>query len=361
MRILHIIPSLSGGGAERQLSYLAVELVHLGHDVHIAYSMDGPYKPELPNVILHQFKQRSNYDPLILWQLLQIIRSTKPDIINTWILQMDILGGIAARISKIPWIFREPSSEMAYKPSWKHRLRIKVAAGASAIVSNSIGGDQYWRTQLPNSHWYIIANGIPSHEIDKTFNDIPFEFQKSEVPIVLYAGRLIDLKNLKVFLRELAYVKKQQKVIGVLCGEGPQRHELEELRHKLGLDMDVHFMGHLPGASVWALMKKATVFVSLSEYEGCPNTVMEAIACGCPVVVSDIPAHREILDESSALLVEPSDQKETANAILTAIRNEKVSKLRALNAKKIIQKWSIPEMAIKFENIYSDLLNYHKK
>ena len=91
-------------------------------------------------------------------------------------------------------------------------------------------------------------------------------------------------------------------MVGILCGEGPQRSELEVMRHKLGLDADVHFTGHLPAASVWALMKKASVFVSLSAYEGCPNTVMEAMACGCPLVLSDIPAHREILDESVCAL-----------------------------------------------------------
>ncbi len=61
--------------------------------------------------------------------------------------------------------------------------------------------------------------------------------------------------------------------------------------------------GRWMAASVWALMKKASVFVSLSAYEGCPNTVMEAMACGCPIIVSDIPEHREILDEQSALFV----------------------------------------------------------
>ena len=48
MHILHIIPNLSGGGAERQLSYLAPELVRLGHDVHVVYSREGIQKPDLP-------------------------------------------------------------------------------------------------------------------------------------------------------------------------------------------------------------------------------------------------------------------------------------------------------------------------
>ena len=117
MRILHLIPNLSGGGAERQLSYLAPELARMGHDVHIAYSLECIQKPELPGVVLHRLKAQSNYDPYLLWQLVRLIRRIKPDIIHTWILQMDILGGMAARLNGIPWIFREPSSAMAYPPT----------------------------------------------------------------------------------------------------------------------------------------------------------------------------------------------------------------------------------------------------
>jgi glycosyltransferase involved in cell wall biosynthesis len=151
MHILHLIPALSGGGAERQLSYLAPELVRMGHEVHIAYSKEGPNKPELPGILLHQLKSRSNYDPYLLWQLVRIIRRIKPDIIHTWILQMDILGGIAARLNRIPWIFREPSSAMGYPPTWKNRLRVRVGSGATAIVSNSFGGYEYWKSHLPHS------------------------------------------------------------------------------------------------------------------------------------------------------------------------------------------------------------------
>jgi glycosyltransferase involved in cell wall biosynthesis len=190
----------------------------------------------------------------LLWQLVQIIRCIKPDIIHTWILQMDILGGIAARLNRIPWILRESSSSMAYSPTWKHRLRVLVDSGASAIVSNSRGGDEYWKTQLPCSRRYIVPNGLPLQEIDSTMAALPAGLAKSEAPIVLYVGRLTSdrsaAKNLKAFLEALACLRRQQPVLGILCGEGPQRSELELLRHKLGLDAVVHFTGHLPAASI---------------------------------------------------------------------------------------------------------------
>ena len=103
-------------------------------------------------------------------------------------------------------------------------------------------------------------------------------------------------------------------------------------------------------------MKKASVFVSLSSYEGCPNSVMEAMVCGCPLVVSDIPAHREILDESCALFVDISNIKQTADTIIQVLRDADASKERALMAKQKTQEWSIHNMARNYERIYKELI-----
>jgi glycosyltransferase involved in cell wall biosynthesis len=356
MRILHLVSSLSGGGAERQLSYLAPELARIGHDVYITYLTEGPSQPELPGVVLYKLKSRSNYDPYLLWQLVRLIRRIKPDIIHTWSVQMDILGGIAARLNGVPWILREPNHARAYPPTWKCHLRVRIGSWANAIVANSSGGYEYWEAQLPHSRRYIVPNGLPVQEIDRIEAALPPGLERSEAPIVLYVGRMVAHKRQIAFLEELAYVKQHQDVSGVLCGEGPQRSELEALSHKLGLDADIHFTGYLPAVSVWALMKKASVFVSLSAYEGHPNTVMESMRCGCPLVLSDIPAHREIIDESSALFVDPSNRQQTANAIMQALHDADASKRRALLAKQKTQKWTIEALAKDYESLYKEVI-----
>jgi len=356
MRILHLIPNLSGGGAERQLSYLAPELVRLQHDVHIAYSEEGPQKPRLSGVELHRFKTLSNYDPLLFWQLIRLVRRVNPDIIHSWILQMDILGGIAAKFNGIPWIIREPSSVMAYPQTWKNRLRVWVGSDASAIISNSAGGDDYWKSLLPDSHRFIVPNGLPCEVIEKVIPALPSGLKNVNNPIVLYVGRLTPEKNLKSLFEVLFYVGQQQSISAIICGEGPLRPELEVLSHKLGLDAYINFTGYLPTKSVWALMKKAAVFVSLSEFEGCPNTVMEAMACNCPLIVSDISAHREILDESCALFINPTKVQQTADTIIHALCDSDTIKDRALIAKQKTQEWTIVEMASKIESIYEEFI-----
>jgi len=357
MRILHIINALSGGGAERQLCYLAPELGRMGHDIHIAYSNEGPDKPELPGVILHRLKSLSNYDPRLLWQLIRLIRHIKPDIIQTWVMQMDILGGMAAKICGIPLIFREPSSGLVPAQMWKNYLRARMGSRASAIISNSRGGDEYWKTIVPDDHRHIVSNALPVDEIDKITAALPKEIKEKEAPIVLYVGRMEEKqKRPKLFLEALASVGRKKKVFGVLCGEGPLRSELAELKHELGLDYDVKFTGHLPIASIWAIMKKSAALVSPSAYEGCPNTVMEAMACGCPLVISDIPSHREMVDEKCALFVERSNVGQTAGAIIQVIDDAESSKKRALLAKQKTLLWSIAEMARNYERVYKRCL-----
>jgi glycosyltransferase involved in cell wall biosynthesis len=223
-------------------------------------------------------------------------------------------------------------------------------------VANSSGGSEYWEAQLPHSRRYIIPNGLPVQEIDRIEAALPQGLERSETPIVLYVGRMVAHKRQIAFLEELAYVKQHQDVSGVLCGEGPQRSELEALSHKLGLDADIHFTGYLPAVSVWALMKKASVFVSLSAYEGHPNTVMESMRCGCPLVLSDIPAHREIIDESSTLFVDPTNRQQTANAIMQTLHDADASKRRALIAKQKTQKWTIEALAKDYESLYKEVI-----
>lgn len=356
MRILHLISNLSGGGAERQLGYLATELARRGHDVHSAYCHYGHAAPELPGVSLHRLKSLSNYDPYIFWQLVLLIRKLRPDIVHTWILQMDVLGGIAARVNRIPWILREPNQALAYPGTWKHRLRVCVGSYADAIVANSFGGADYWRSKIPDSILYIIRNGLPMEEIDNANVALPRELERIQTPIILCVGRLEAHKGQNVLLEAISLVRSKQPVSAVLCGEGSRSGSLDTLKNKLGLEGYVYFMGQLPPQIVWTLMKKAAVVVSLSMYEGHPNSVIEAMRCACPLVLSDIRAHREILEEQSANFVEPGNVLQTADKILDLLTNKTFAESLALNAKKKTTEWSIAAMAQSYEKVYMGII-----
>ena len=92
--VLHCIPGLGGGGAERQLSYLSQALTAKAVSVHIAYHLPGRKFEQFlsSGATFHRLASRGNHDPRLLWQLIRLIRTVKPHVIHTWLTQMDILG-----------------------------------------------------------------------------------------------------------------------------------------------------------------------------------------------------------------------------------------------------------------------------
>jgi len=360
LRILHLIPKLLGGGAEQQLRYLAVEHARRGHEVHIAYTIQDEEWINLPNVICHKIKASSNYDPLLIFRIHSLVKRINPDIIQTWILQMDIFGSFVSKFNGIPFVFREPSSSHGYKPNIKNWLRVKMGKRAGAIVANSHGGDEYWSKYLPDNRRFVIKNGLPLTKMKDKYNFKYAISTKIIKPIILYVGRFSNdssgKKNLNILLKAISIVQKKRSILLVLCGDGPQRNEIESLICELGIKEEVKLTGYLDSSYVWSLMKQSSVFISLSEFEGCPNSVMEAMVCGCSLVLSDIPAHRELIDKNGAIFVSSTDINAVAEAIILTLDDTSTSRRRAKVAQQISKEWSIKRMANAYEYVYSDVI-----
>jgi glycosyltransferase involved in cell wall biosynthesis len=172
--------------------------------------------------------------------------------------------------------------------------------------------------------------------------------------MVLYAGRMDAGKNVESLIVVLARIAHQLPFVAILCGDGPLRPRLKRLAQELGAAHRLIFTGYIP--NVWALMKRADVFVSLSKFEGCPNAVLEAMASGCPLVVSDILAHREIVDERTACLVSPLDLEAAARAIKNILESDSAAQNRARAASAKVLEMTVEKMARLYERLYLNLL-----
>ena len=87
-------------------------------------------------------------------------------------------------------------------------------------------------------------------------------------------------KNVEGVIAALARVAAEVQFVALMCGDGPSRPHLERMTRELGIADRVVFRGYVD--NLWDLMSGADAFVSLSRFEGCPNVVLEAMACGCP-------------------------------------------------------------------------------
>ena len=348
------MPSLAGGGAERQLTYLAKELVDMGWEVHVAYVHSGPNMKRLEETgaILHRLKALSNYDPQILAGLVRTIRRVEPDIVQCWLLQMEVLGGLASVLTRTPWVFSERSSEQAYPAGFKAWLRVRMGSRANVIVPNSEGGERYWRAQVRGRvRCHVIGNGLPLEEIAKAPRASAEEAGIApDERLVLNAGRLGPEKNLETFVRAIALVTARHPARAICCGDGPLRKQIEEVVAELAVSDRVRMVGYAP--NLWSLMKRADATVSVSWFEGTSNVVLEAMACGCPLVVSDIAAHRELLDEHAAVFVDPRDPRQIADAIIEVLSDPDRAAKRARVAYDRVQHYSASAIARQYADLY---------
>lgn len=351
MKVLHCIPTLGIGGAERKLTYLCPQLVERGWQVDVAFMRSGPYCELLrrAGVGLHPYAIRHPYDPQLAWRAFDLVRRLRPDVVQTWMPQMDIVAGASALLLGIPWIVTEESSALMYPPSFRHFVRDQIVRGASAIVACSAGGAAYWSRRVSRVTPKIIPNAVPLEQIDAVAPAFPEAVQpRAGQRLILFVGRLSPEKNPQALVQALRHVSAD--VLAVFCGVGVEQARLRRSLAACGLTQAAVLAGHV--AEVWALMKYAAVLVSPSIVEGQPTAVLEAMACRCPLVVSDIPAHREILDESAAWLVDAADPRALAAAVHEVLAGGADVARRTAEARRRVESLTIDRLGDDYDRFY---------
>jgi glycosyltransferase involved in cell wall biosynthesis len=355
MRILHLIPHLSGGGAEHQLRYMAPEMAKIGHEVHIAYIHEGPESVPLPGVVLHQLDLSGNHDPSLFIKLWQLVRTIEPQIIQSWILMMDVMAGFQSFNTNAAWVLREPTSGAAYREfNIKQKLRALLAPRASAIVCNSPGGKSYWLGQgIPDTRLSVIPNAVPAQFINGVK---PVKEVTENRKVLIYAGRLMLSKNVDLLINAVTGARWAQDALLYIAGEGPAKPYLMGIVERRKAWETVRFVGFRSSHDLWGRIKGADAFISLSDHEGMPNCVCEAIACGIPVILSDIPAHKAFLDDDSALLIPIDSAPEVAKRIWFGLNDSGQAVQRADRAMRTILSLTTGTIAARYNELYERLI-----
>jgi glycosyltransferase involved in cell wall biosynthesis len=199
--------------------------------------------------------------------------------------------------------------------------RVYPWADAIIAVSGGVADDLVRLTDIPRERITTIYNPVLTPELLAGASEPPPHawLAARDVPVVLGVGKLKIQKDFATLIRAFARLRTARAAKLVILGDGALRGDLERLARELGLAADVALPGYDPNP--WAWMAHASVFVLSSAWEGLPGVLIEAMACGCPVVSTDCPSGpAEILEQGAyGPLVPVRDDAALAAAILSVL------------------------------------------
>jgi glycosyltransferase involved in cell wall biosynthesis len=222
---------------------------------------------------------------------------------------------------------------------------------ADLIVANSEAGAAYWKSVgVPASRIAVIPNFVAREEIERA-EPLDDPRVSADDELVLHVGRLSPDKNLRVLIAAFEEVcRKRPRAKLALCGVGPWQDLLMEQVRRSDLESRVVFAGFVRNIPSW--LKRADVVVAISEAEGHPNAVIEAIAAGAPIVLSAIPSHQAIVDDGGAAFVPFDDVRAVAHAIDETLQDRSAALQRAARAKSTVAELTLDAAVRQYRDAY---------
>ena len=384
MRITLVSSSLSSGGAERVLVLLAEGFQKNGHRVTgvTFYGTDQDFY-KLPDGVQRLALDIVGNSPTLLhalwhkvyrlWVLRRAIQSTQPDVVISFIDQMNVLTSLALTKTGYPLIATEhcDPSMFSYGLIWE-KLRRLTYPNIERIVSVSKGVDRYF-DWLPKAKRAVIYNPLApivlsqtkgkhtSQSLFEPFSPPNTTRSPKEHPasarLLVAMGRLTQQKGFDLLLQafaRLAYRHPEWTL--TILGEGELRTELESLRNSLGLSERVH----LPGVvkNPYEILLQADIFVMSSRFEGFGNVLIEAMACGVPVISTDCPSgpNEIIRDGVDGILVPNQDVDALAAAMDRLMSDEKERKRLSVGGIEAVERFSLEKIMGMWEKLLAQVV-----
>jgi glycosyltransferase involved in cell wall biosynthesis len=256
------------------------------------------------------------------------VREFRPDLVHVFFGIPDgPIGWLIKRVAGVPYIISlrgadVPSDEVKRFSAHYRLLRPIIGRlwrDADALVAVSNGLRSHAEQITPDIPIQVISNAIDLSQFT------PPRQRETEGPVrLLYVGRFTVAKNVETLIDAVALLAERE--VGdfelELVGEGAQRPVLERQVAERGLARRVHFSDWVPRDRIADYYRRADIFVTATTWEGMPNTVLEAMACGLPIVGTQAPGLQELVEESvNGYLVPIKDAAALADALALLIDN----------------------------------------
>ncbi len=212
-----------------------------------------------------------------------------------------------------------------------------VCAGEIA-VSRAVAAELVQGIGLPKKRVHVITNGcVVNAQVQPALAlDADNPTQRREIRLLM-VSRMDDAKDQPTAIRAVAALKAAGREPRLsLVGDGPRRAELEELARQEGVAAEIRFFGNR--VDVADLMRQHDLLLHCTFSEGFPNVVIEAMAAGLPVIASDIPPCREVLDNGSCGILAPTgDQRALSAAVIRLMERPDLRRQQAARARLLVE------------------------
>lgn len=328
--VVFVIADLGPGGAQRVMVTIAGELVRRGYRVTVVtYADESGDHYALPEGVLREILGGHDASASLIgavflnarrvWRLRRALRRIQPPVVVSFIGVTNIIAVLASALA--PWRLviserNDPARQNLGRP-WDG-LRRMVYRYADTVTANSAGALQSLGKFVPKRKLALVRNPVNTAH-----------FQPGEGPretTVLAVGRLVPQKAFDILIR--AFSNLSRNLAGwrlLIAGDGPLAGPLKSLTEELGANDRIEFLGVVPDCR--GLYRRAAIFAMPSRFEGTPNALLEAMACGCAVIISDTSGGAlEIVEHGKSGHVVPVDDVAGLSAAILRLANDEPSR-----------------------------------
>ncbi len=353
MRVALVIGSLRAGGAERVMSLLAAELLRRGHDVSLV-TLSPPaddffhVPPAVTRVSIGL--ERESTGPLggvvmnlrRIFALRRSFAHQRPDVVLSFLTTMNVLCCVASLGARHRLVVSERVDPSRYSVgrAWD-ALRVLAYRRAAVLAVQTETIARWFRSASAAPPVIVIPNPVQI---------APADVRPAEPPYVLGMGRLEHQKGFDLLIEAFARLAPLRPGLELrIAGSGSQRKALTQLAVQLGVAGRVHFLGQVTDAA--AQLRGARVFALPSRFEGFPNALLEALACGVPSVAADCPTGpRELLgDDEHGLLVDMDDVDGLASALARVLDDDAMAARLSAAGAEVAKRYGVTAVTKQWE------------
>ncbi len=306
--------------------------------------------------------------------MVNIVKKYKIDVINThWAIPQGFIGSLTSSITKVPNVTTIHSSEITIltRIPFKKSIASTIINHSSRIVS--VSRHRYSEfvsliddsANLKNSNKVIfIPMGVEVPKISCGFNSIIDQNILINKKIILFVGRLVEVKGLDYLLKSIKLVIEQEgdhKVVLLVAGDGPLKSKYKNMVNDLKIIDHVIFLGEVKHSDLWNYYSIADVVVvpsivdSSGYQEGLPVVVIEALSSGRPVIGTRTNGIMElIIDGVNGLLVESENSQDLKDKIIKVLSDKDVAHTLSKNAASSVRQYNWKKISDEYYTIFQD-------